>query len=501
MRVADKRALNQWRERVVGLQKDTPINPFETKKDQQQRIARAKVDYEYFISYYLPQLATTKTPDFHIKVANKVKRSDRIALWLKWGRGLAKSVVADVTIPLWLWINNDINFMLLIGQEADRASILLDDLRLQFEANQRLIHDFGVQKNNGHWETGFFITNNGFIAKSIGMGQEPRGLRVGAKRPDFIVCDDWETKETLKNPRRQDEYAHWLLTGIIPTIDGGKERVLLAQNHFAPRMIFTKIVGENKGWKIHKQNAFDPITLLPLWKEKYADDYYKNRIETMGSIEANAEYNNDPHVEGKIFRDEHIQWAKLPRLDSFDAIVGTWDVAFAGSATSDYNAVRVWGIKDGKKYLINCFVKRSKIRGALEWIADFQFSLPKSVSVQFRFEAQFWNDEIYRTIEEVEKEKKIKFNLVKSERSKVKKYDRMLEMHPQYQNGRIYYNINLKNHNDTKEGLSQLKGLEPNYKTHDDAPDADKEAFDYLDQFTRKSSHVSRVQHRENRGY
>ena len=500
-KLVDKQAKKEWEIKVKFLRSHTAINPFETKADQTARIERAKKDYAYFINYYLPTFATTKTPEFHIRAANRVKRNSEIFLWLKWGRGLAKSVLADVTIPLWLWINNDIKFMLLIGQNEDKAKILLDDLRLQFEGNDRLIHDFAVQKNQGHWESGFFITNNGFIAKAIGMGQDPRGLRVGGTRPDFIDCDDWETKDTLKNPRRQDEFANWLLTAIIPTMDGENQRVLLAQNQFAPRMIFSKIVDENKGWKVQEQKAFHSTTFKPIWADKYADDYYLKKIETMGILHAKAEYNNEPHIEGKIFVDEMIQWATIPRLDSFEALVGTWDVAYAGSKTSDYNAIRVWGLKEGKKYLIDCFVRRSKIKPALEWIAAYQNSLPKTVSIPFRFEAQFWNDEIFRIIEEVENGFKIRLNLVKSDRPSKNKFDRIIEMHPQYQNGRVYYSDKLKDHNDTKEGLAQLKGIEPGYKTNDDAPDADKEAFDYLDKFGRAFKHTARIGKRESRKF
>lgn len=500
-KVTDAQALKEWRKRVDLIRKNTALQNYGTPQEQAQRIARAKVDYEYFVSYYLPHLANSKTPQFHIKTANKVKRNSNIAAWLKWGRGLAKSVVADVTIPLWLWLNNETKFFLLIGQNEDKAKILLDDLMLQFEGNQRLIHDFGVQKNIGHWESGFFITKNGFIAKAMGMGQEPRGLRVGAYRPDLITCDDWETKETLKNPKRQNEYGEWLLRSIIPTMDGERERVLLAQNQFAPTMIFSKIVTENKGWVVIEQKAFDSATLLPLWAEKYKPNYFKKRIQVMGLLGALAEYNNEPHIEGKIFTDEQIQWGKIPNLNHFDALIGQWDVAYAGTPTSDYNAIRIWGLYKGNKYLVDCYVKQSKIKPALEWIAQKQIDLPKTVSIPFRFEAQFWNDEIYRTIEEVQTAFKITLNLSKSERSKKKKYDRILEMQPQYQNGRVYYNEALKSHNDTKVGLSQLKAIEPGYSTHDDAPDADKDAFDYLDAYNRNSGHTHRVKKRENRRF
>jgi membrane-anchored protein YejM (alkaline phosphatase superfamily) len=92
------------------------------------------------------------------------------------------------------------------------------------------------------------------------------------------------------------------------------------------------------------------------------------------------------------------------------------------------------------------------------------------VKVQIGFEAQFWNEEIYRNISEVETAKGMQLNLIKIDRRKGNKYDAMIEMLPQYQNSRIYYNRHLMSHNDTQVGLAQLKGIEPGYKSHDDAP-------------------------------
>lgn len=499
-KLRDKQAKKEWDLKIKFIRDNTGINPFETKEDQTKRIARAKKDYKFFVSYYLPHYATSETPDKHVKFANRVKRMKIISRWNKWGRALAKSVVGVVSCPLWLWINNDIFFAVIIGQNETKAQILLDDLMAEFEGNQRLIHDFGVQKNTGHWESGFFITQNGFIAKALGMGQDPRGLRVGGIRPDYIECDDWETRETIKNPKRQDEYAHWLLTAVLPIMDGERERVILSQNHFSPRMIFSKIVTENKGWEVDRWDAFDPVTFMPVWN-KYPADFFIKKMEKMGIHNLKAEYNNEPYVKGKYFTDEMIQWKKLPRLDSFTAIVATWDVAFAGSATSDFNAVRIWGLYEGNKILIDCLVRRCKIRVAIEWMAEKQKSLPKTVSIPFHYEKQFHNDEIEKTIDEVNKEQGIVLNIRQRERSKKKKFDRIMETNVQYQNGRIYYNIALKDHNDTKEGLIQLKQIEPGYTGNDDAPDADKEAFDILDQWDRVKSHTSKFKARESRKY
>ncbi|MBV5336896.1 MAG: hypothetical protein J0653_02595, partial [Deltaproteobacteria bacterium] len=94
---------------------------------------------------------------------------------------LAKSVWADVIIPLYLWINDDIGYMVIVGNTETHAKILLSDLQAEFEANSKLIHDFGEQKLMGSWEDGYFQTKNGFLCKAFGMRQSVRGLRKGSR--------------------------------------------------------------------------------------------------------------------------------------------------------------------------------------------------------------------------------------------------------------------------------------------------------------------------------
>lgn len=497
----DAVALKDFREKCARISKATTLNYLEKTEDKKKRIEQMQSNFKQFVQYYFEHYSDSETPDFHIRIARKVRKNKKYKGWLKWARGHAKSVVANVLLPLWLWINNDIHFLLIIGQNEDKAKMLLSDLQAEFESNQRLINDFGAQKVNGSWENGFFITASGFIAKALGMGQDPRGVRVGPRRPDMIVGDDWETRESVKNPKRQDEMSKWLLRTVVPTMDDKNRRVLLAQNHFEPRMIFSKIIDENKNWDVDLVEAYDPITYMPTWKQKYHRWFFKELEEELGTLNVLAEYNHKPHVEGKLFLDEYIQWAKLPQLRQFTSITGRWDVAYGGTKTSDYNAIRVWGLFEGNKYLIDCFVKQSTVKEALFWIADFQKRLSENVSVLFKFEAQFWNEAIHRDIEEVETEIKQRLNLIKAERPKKAKFDRMVEMLPDYQNGRVFYNEKLKSHNDTHVGLAQLKGIEPGYKTHDDAPDADKEAFDDLDKIQSSRSTIYKTRKSESRKF
>jgi phage terminase large subunit-like protein len=375
-----------------------------------------------------------------------------------------------------------------VANNYDKAKILLSDLQAEFEANERLKHDWGEQEMRGSWESGYFRTKNGFIAKALGMGQSPRGLRFQDQRPDYIVCDDLEDKDTIKNPMRQDEMVTWIEKDLIPTMDGPVRRYIHPNNNFHPRSIQEELHIKHPKWELFQVNAYDPVTYKPEWEEKYDDDYYKTIEEDLGVLAAKAEYNNDPHIEGKIFRAEQIQWGKMPSLNHFKIIAGHWDIAYAGNKTSDYNAVRIWGLYSNQFWYIDSFVKQSKMRAALEYMAFVELELPPSVIIHWRFEAQFWNDEVRRTIKEVEDDFRISFNLVKVDTPKTDKYGRILTLQPYYQNGRLYYNEKKKSHNDTATGLQQLYGIEPGYRTKDDAPDADEQCIKFLSRHLRRGN-------------
>lgn len=485
MKKQDKIALEKYQKKLDLIRQGNRVNVFETEDDRKKAIERAKKDVNYCVERYFPHYAKAKSADFHIDFAKKVLKDKNFTGFAKWGRGLAKSVWCNIIIPYWLWINDEDMYFVLVGVSEKKAVQLLSDLKAEFEVNPQIIADFGEQKKSGSWNEELWTTTGGFIGQALGFGQSCRGLRVGAQRPTYYVCDDLETKQTIKNETRQDEMVEYIEDELLGSMDGEYERLIFANNWFAPVMFLKKLSEKHTDWVVDEVKAYNPIDYQPRWPEKYKALYYIRKENKMGITSAHSEYNHKAKLKGgKIFKAEYIQWVKLPRIDHFKAIICHWDVAYAGrkgkhiNDGSDYNAVRIWGVYKEEFYLIHCFVQQTKMKPAVKYMIDWKRKLPKNVDVDFRVESQFWNDEVRRTVKEAKDEEKCAdFNLTESH-NKRNKFRKILdELEARYQNGRIKYNQKLKNHKDTQIGLQQLFGIHHGYSTKDDAPDADAEAI------------------------
>ena len=160
-------------------------------------------------------------------------------------------------------------------------------------------------------------------------------------------------------------------------IPGNKYRI--SSDWFAHKMVQTILQEIHPDWVIDQVNSYDPVTFEPTWWQKYSSDYFQQMEKEIGALAARAEFNNEPHVEGTIFKAEDIQYAPLPKLNTFKIIFGYWDVAYSGTQSSDYNAIVVQGLKDRDFWEIDCFVQQCKMSAALAYMCQFQLSLPDTV--------------------------------------------------------------------------------------------------------------------------
>ncbi|HEX8350357.1 MAG TPA: hypothetical protein VF598_10375, partial [Hymenobacter sp.] len=203
-----KKLQARWDELKLKISSERLTEANEPEHVREARKARARVDYGFLVEYYFPHYAKDKagniTPsaDFQIKAADEVKNNPMYKGIWEWFRGSAKSVNADVILPIYLMIQvvRQVNTMMLIGSNNTTATRLLQDIQAELEVNPRLINDFGPFVKDGSWEQGEFVTLQGVAFVALGMGEKPRGTRFGNSRPDLIICDDLDDDKMKKSP-------------------------------------------------------------------------------------------------------------------------------------------------------------------------------------------------------------------------------------------------------------------------------------------------------------
>ena len=253
----------------------------ETPAERDRRIKRLLSNYDEFCEYYFAHFLTLRdkatgeviktihNAPFHTKAALKIRNTPNLKAVFKWPRSHAKSTHIGVFIPLWLIFQPKrlIDFMLTVGKSEGSAIRLLGDLQAELEFNQRLIADFGEQKNLGSWLEGEFKTRGGAKFLAVGRGQSPRGLRDREARPDYIVIDDLDDDELCRNEKRVKDMTDWVKEALFGALDVGRGRFIMVGNLISKNSVLANIAA-SKGVYVSEIKAVDRDG-NPVWAEKW----------------------------------------------------------------------------------------------------------------------------------------------------------------------------------------------------------------------------------------
>lgn len=499
-------ALEQWKKHCETVQNSTTINVAESEKDKLARIKKVRVDYAAFVAYYFPHYTvnpetgkTTPCADFHIKAANKVKKERNLKAVFKWHRGAAKSTHLDIFIPLWLKCQEvkQLNVMVLVGKSEDNANTLLADIQAELQFNQRYIHDFGQQYNNGSWEDGEFVTKDGTAFFARGRGQSPRGLRYRSHRPDYIVIDDLDDDELCESPARVTRLTNWVKEALFGALDGGRGRFIMVGNLIAKNSVLENIAATD-GVHVSQVNIWDKNGNVS-WATKWTPDEVKAIERFQGYRSFQKEYMNNPITEGAVFRQDWIKWGKLPDFKKFEELVLYIDPSFKGTTKNDYKAAKLWGKVGSQLWHIKAFVRQCSVAEIVRWLYDlYEWSLEKGIAIKWYMEANFMQDTI---LDEFRREGDLRgyqLPISGDKRKKPDKFQRVEAISPLWERGFVTYNEDEKNDPDMLAGIDQTLAFEKGMRGHDDAPDADEGAIWYLQKHTRVNSFTPSFGRRNN---
>ena len=502
MRSAKRNELElRWQRRVEWIMSAEFVLP-DTPEVKEGRIARARKDYAYFVETYFPHLASRKCGKFHLDAAKYLKSVDETRALFEWARGHAKSSHLSLLVPLWLKIQHPrlLSVMVLVSKSEEMAIRLLSDLQAELQYNQAYIRDFGEQVKSGSWAEGEFHTADGCLFVALGRGQSPRGLKDRGKRPDYIVIDDIDDDELIRNPKRVSDALEWVLTALAGTMAMGRGRFVMVGNRIGKDSILSRF-SQRPGIYHTTVNALDKKG-LPTWPENYTPDEIRKMREFIGERRFQKEYMNNPINEGAVFQRKHIRFGPMLDLKQYKTLICYTDPSFKNSVTADYKSTMLVGkTPDGIFHVIKAFADQTSVTQMVAWHYTVMDFIQGKVPVMYYMEANFMQDLLLDEFKAVGNITGNQIPIRGDQRSKPDKFARIEAMSPLFERGLVMLN---QKEIDTPGMIileEQLLMFEKGSRSHDDAPDALEGAIWLLSKRSRSSDAPFRMGVRESRHF
>lgn len=482
-----KELQQRWNDRIAWIQ-SANFDLHESEDVRATRVQRARRDYAFFVSHYFPHLATKPCAKFHIDAAKHLLKAKRIRALFEWPRGHAKSSHLSMMIPLWLKIQDpkQLNVMILVSKSSDSAIRLLSDLQAELQYNEIFIKDFGRQVMEGSWESGEFRTTDGCLFVALGRGQSPRGLKDRGKRPDYIVIDDIDDDEMVRNPSRVGNVLDWCLSALFGTMEGGRGRFVMVGNRIGKDSVLSRYANSENLYHT-KVNMLDAKG-KPSWPENYTLEEVKEIMAFIGHRRFQKEYMNNPINEGTVFLQKHIKFGKILDLKFYRSLICYTDPSFKDSATADYKATMLVGkTPEGEYHLIKAFADQTSVTTMVTWHYQINDYIEGRVPTLYFMESNFLQDLL---LDEFRKQGRLLGHQIPirgDARKKPDKFARIEAMQPLFERGQVIINEKEKDSDGVKTLVDQLLMFEKGSKSHDDAPDALEGAIWQLNHRNRTS--------------
>nr|DAO76798.1 MAG TPA: Large Terminase [Caudoviricetes sp.] len=474
---------------------------------------RCATDFKLFCEHYLSDSFRSPWSEFHLWLIKKIESvvldhaTEETKDVTAAPRGHAKSTLTSFAMPIWCAVYGYRKFIVIISATSPVAKQFITDIRNELEFNEKIVNDFGIQKNVDIWNSSEIYTRKHIFITSKGAGAQLRGMKFNSTRPQLVILDDLETPEDADSPTACEHVASWFNSDVMPM--GAPDcsffmiGTVLSYNCLLYHMLndpqysswtrktFQAVISfsrnplweewedimvdlergdsaasdARKFYEEHREEMLEGTKVL--WPEQRKDMYLHLMTRRLESPEGfQSEYMNDPQTEAtRVFKEEWLKnnlYIDHPEIRSI--CIGI-DPAVVGKRRSDYSVIVVVAqCANNYFYVLECDAQKRRaeeiVDAAKEIIGKYYKYRPKIV-VETNVMQTFFSNTLQQ--EFVKSGIYLEWIEVAPHGAKENKARRIESLAPHIRQGHIKF----------KEGqrilLSQLK----NYpKGHDDAPDA-----------------------------
>lgn len=268
-------------------------------------------------------------------------------------RGFSKTTLVGQACVLYMLLYKDYKFPVYLSETATHANTQLLNVKRELETNVRIKAVFGDlkpdQRSGSKWAEDFIQPTNGSAVVSRGRGGQVRGLNVDGTRPDFILFDDVENKESVSTEEQRAKTREWLFADVMPAQDeANPAATIVGLGTLLHREALLMTLMKDPEWTVIKFGAVDRQGEL-LWEFKM--DHEKLERKKMSYARAGLlhlfymEFHNELHsAETQIFKPEYLRVLYVP-VGEFDHKALAMDPAISEKKRADYATLCVVGVK------------------------------------------------------------------------------------------------------------------------------------------------------------
>lgn len=484
----DRRALEYWEQYYTNIRNAAVVDLNETVTEIENRKKRLEANPEEWFKYYFHKYYKCEPAPFHIKSSQRVINNPEWYEVRAWSRELAKSARAMMEFS-YLALTGRKKFIIIASATNESAERLLNPFKIAFESNTRIIHDYGIQENRGHWRSDQFTIKKGTMFIAVGAGNAPRGARNEEVRPDAIIVDDFDTDEDCRNPDIVDKKWNWFERALYATRSVSNPLTVLFNGNIIAEYSCIKKAIEMADYVdiINIRDKHGKST----WANKNTEEHIDRVLSKVSMAAVQGEYFNNPIVLGKVF--QKLNYGKIQPLKNYKYLVSYTDPSY--KKNGDYKVTAVVGKWKDEYHIIDIFCQKTTTAEML----DFLYQKMKStadigLSTYFYIEYPWIDDALKLEIKKGNTKHGVTLPLRADERKKPEKFYRIESLlEPLNRNGKLIFNEKLKDNPNMKETEFQFLALSPKSRAHDDAPDAVEGAVWILNHKSLQGNHKPTV--------
>lgn len=465
--LSDKQLLQVWEEYLTNIRKATAVAIGESLEQQKERIARLEANPEEWFKYYFEKDYECAPAPFQKEATKRVMQNLEWIEARQWCRELAKSTRTFFETMMQILTGKKF-YVLLISNSQDNATRLLMPYRAHLTANERIIHDYGIQELPGQWSAEEFTTRKGVAFRALGAGQSPRGTRNENIRPDKIIFDDIDTDEDCRNPEQIAKKWKWIEEAAIGTRSISK----------ATQIIFNGNIISKDCCVVRAEKIADHVSKVNIrnnngkssWPQKNTEAHIDRVLKTKSYAAAQKEYFNNPIDEGAVFKEMAYKPARP--LKDYSLLVCYTDPSFKDTKKNDYKATVLVGKYKDEFHIIKAYVEQTTTAKMIEWHYEIM-QMVGQCACYYYMEEVFLQDVFIKEFYDAGRRIGKTIPIAGDQRTKPDKFTRIESLlEPLNRNGKLYLNAYEKNNTNMERLYDQFKAISPKSRAHDDAPDA-----------------------------